>query len=197
MAKSKLASSVLESYKFEYQDYTEWWRSLDRKAQGTITIAGIMLAGGFAFVRQLSVNTPLYEKLLLLGVVIFLLGAIALAVFSLAVREIDLPPSAEEIEELAQDCLAVGDVENLPERVAGLVYDQSSGWNDCNKILYYNCHKKAKKIKVAQLLILVVSVLMAIVAIIEIFTDSPQVSRRQIDAVQQTGMQQRGNTTRK
>jgi hypothetical protein len=110
-AKTDLAKMVLDSYRFEYKDYTAWWNDLDRKAQGTVAIAGIILAGALAFARQLSVNTPVYEKIVLSIAIVLLLCAIGFAVFTLIVRNVSLPPPAKQIEELAKEILSTDDSE--------------------------------------------------------------------------------------
>ncbi len=168
--KLELANKVLEAYKFEYKDYSAWWDNLERKAQGTIAIAGIILAGGFAFVRQISENKPLFhEQLLLIGVVLLLLGAIAFAVISLIVREVQSPPKAGEIAELAQEILETKDVENLSDRVAGIVYDQSNLWKECNQKLYDVCKKKGKNLSISQVLVLLATAMISAVTISEVF----------------------------
>ncbi len=168
-AKTDLAKMVLDSYLFEYKDYMAWWNDLDRKAQGTVAIAGIILAGALAFARQLSVNTPFYEKILLSIAIVLLLCAIGFAVLTLIVREVSLPPAAKQIEELAKEILSTNDSENFSRRVSGIVYDQTKLWGKCTQDLYKGCGKKANKVVVAQILILAAAILTAVVTISEIF----------------------------
>lgn len=168
-AKTDLAKSVLDSYLFEYKDYMAWWNGLDRKAQGTVAIAGIILAGALAFARQLSVNTPFYEQILLSVAIVLLLCAIGFAVFTLIVRMVSLPPDAKQIEELAIEILSTSDSANLSDRVSGIVYDQTALWSKCTQDLYEGCRAKANQVIIAQILILVAAILTAVVTISEIF----------------------------
>ena len=167
-AKGELANRVLESYKFEYQDYTTWWNDIERKAQGTVAIAGIILAGTFAFVRQLDSATPLLEKGLLAAIVVLLLASIALSVVALFVREFHLPPGADKIEEIAREILDAPDVENLHDRVVGITYDEAPLWRECTNGLYVACRSKAGFVARAQVSLLIAAILITVVTLREI-----------------------------
>jgi len=185
-AKEDLSKAVTEAYRFEYQDRSAWWRDLDQKAQGTVAIAGVLLAGAFAFVQQLETAKGLLEIILLALSVLLLLGAVALAVRALLIREVDLPPAAEAIEELAREVLASTDSQEIPERAVGLAYDQAKLWRDANQSIYNECRAKARSVALAQIAILAAAFLIAVITIARILEPAivPREGRR--DEVQQT-----------
>jgi hypothetical protein len=165
-ARSKLANLVLESYKFEYEDYTGWWNDIERKAQGTVAINGIILAGAFAFVRQLGPSTLLVEKWLLAAVVAFLLLSIGLSIVALFVGAFTLPPRADEIDSLVTDNVTRADTEgDLPARAVAITYDITPVWKECTSILRKSCLYKAKVVTAAQLCLFVAAILIAIITI--------------------------------
>ena len=116
-AKTALGEQVFKAYQFQYKDYSGWWNDLDRKAQGTITITGIILAASFAFVRQLDATTTLLEQVLLVGVVSTLLFALALSVLALTIYEVALPPGGEDTDDIGE----LGDSTACAEEVEDLV----------------------------------------------------------------------------
>jgi hypothetical protein len=86
---AELREKALEASYDEYKELTAAWRTLDTKAQGNITIAGIFIAATFAYLTKF--NAPgLGEKVLLLFTITFLVLCVSLSLITLLVREV--PP---------------------------------------------------------------------------------------------------------
>jgi hypothetical protein len=86
---AELRDKALEASYDEYKELTTSWRTLDMKAQGNITIAGIFIAATFAYLTKFSAP-GLGEKVLLLFTIIFLVLCVFLSLSTLLVREV--PP---------------------------------------------------------------------------------------------------------
>lgn len=138
-----LGRRVLESYRAEYAELSDVWRTLDTKAQGATAIAGIFLAAAFSFAKDAAGRiTPLQSGLLALAIG-SLLASITLAILALRVRVVSLPPIGEQLEELVNDVLGADEVE-LPDRLPALVRDESKLWKAaCRDVAAHNGSKAA------------------------------------------------------
>ncbi len=74
----------------EYKELTAAWRSIDTKAQGNITVAGIFIAGAFAYLTKIDRPPAPEEKWIFVLAMIFLLMSVVLSVLVLRIREV--PP---------------------------------------------------------------------------------------------------------
>ncbi|MET0645053.1 MAG: hypothetical protein ABW208_00445 [Pyrinomonadaceae bacterium] len=84
---AELREKALEASYDEYKELTTAWRTLDTKAQGNITTAGIFVAASIAYLTKF--NPPgLGERVLLLYTVTFLVSCVVLSLLALLVREV-------------------------------------------------------------------------------------------------------------
>lgn len=126
--KEALRKAVLEAYSNEYKELSDTWRGLETKAQGSIAIAGIFIAGAFAYIRDITPNAYRHEKLFLLIAIICLVISVVLSILVLKIRTIAAPPMGEYIDRVVQDILRLNKVDELPERLVRFDNDQIAAW---------------------------------------------------------------------
>jgi hypothetical protein len=162
-AERELSTMALDAYRYEYADSLSLWEGLERKAQGTTAIAGIMLAAGFAFARQLDANVGALPRLLLIGVVLTLLFSIWQSVRALTITRVEPRPSADAISQQVIDALQSPDRNALPDLVNGVRHEQLEHWRSSNAVLAAACGQKASLVQKSQSAILISALLIGIV----------------------------------
>ncbi|HSU13139.1 hypothetical protein [Longimicrobium sp.] len=154
-----LLREALESYRSEYDLLVERWKGLETKAQGTVAIAGIFLAGIFTFIRDLKATSPALERWVLVLVALLLALTVALAVLALRVREIEDPVPGQEAERMVLDICSLS-VEEIPERMPGLFGEQFGVWREVNLRVRASVERKARWLRCAQSFLMAASLLM-------------------------------------
>lgn len=163
---SDLSRLALESYREEYRDLSETWRSLDTKAQGLGAIAGIFLAALFAWARELPVTLGRCEHWLVVGSILLLVGTILAVVLALRVRRVAAPPLGEETAQMVTDILRKQSADELGERLAAFYHDQITAWKDTNRDMRQHADSKASRIGFAQATVLLAGVFAAVLSIL-------------------------------
>lgn len=107
--KESLRQAALDTYFDEYKELAQAWRNLDGKAQGAIAVAGIFIAGSFAYLRDLNQNTRVYERAFLGMAILFLIICIILSVLVLRTRKVRPLPLGKFVTHYAR---ALVEVEN-------------------------------------------------------------------------------------
>ena len=87
-----LRKNLFDSYRDEYKEISDIWRGLETKAQGNIAIAGIFIAGAFAFIAKPETGIHWLEKQFLIASLVFLVISVVSSVLVLKVREVYFPP---------------------------------------------------------------------------------------------------------
>lgn len=195
LARRDLSKMVLQAYENEYAVKTSLWEQIERKAQGTIAIAGIMLAGGFAFARQLDVSVGSLQKFLLVGIIVILLFGIWQCVKALKVTTIDVPPTADEIRQLGDDALWFPESSKLPDLVNGLRYDLLDLWSVCNKVLGEKCEEKAILVGRSQSAILISALLIGLATSVHLWGDRIQTNQEMNGDMRTSGLSESDGTT--
>lgn len=145
----------------EYLELTDSWRQVDAKAQATAAIAGIFMAAAFAFVRNSALGLSGWEKLLLLSLVMVLIVSIMMAVRTMLMRAVPVPPTSESIAQMVSELLETA-AEEHEERHAAIVADTINAWIPVNRQLRADLADKAGKLAIAQRCLLGAAVLMAL-----------------------------------
>jgi hypothetical protein len=127
--KDNLKKALLESYLTEYKELMETWRSLETKAQSSLTVNGFFIAAAFAFVGRLEAETTLPEKLFLGGMIILLCLSVWRAMAALKTGEIPSPPIGGGLCKFATDLINVSDDSEFRERLPRFTGDQVRKWN--------------------------------------------------------------------
>lgn len=196
LARSDLSKMVLHAYENEYADKTSLWDQIERKAQGTIAIAAIMLAGGFVFARQLDASVGSLYKLLLVGVIVTLLFSIWQGVKALKVTTTDVPPTADDVRQLGDDALWFPESSKLPDLVNGIRYDLLDLWSACNKVLGEKCEEKTVLVRRSQSAILTAALLIALVTGMRLWDGGFQTPQQETNNnMRNSGLSVSGGTT--
>jgi len=149
-----LRQTVLDSYKEEYKELSDVWKSLETKAQGTVTIAGIFIAAAFTFAKDLaSTRLDYYGKLFLAGAIVLLIPTIILSVLALRRRTIKWIPAGIDVERWADD---IEDVPNdeLTDRARRFIDVHSEVWRETVASKKKATAKKEELLYAAQILLL-------------------------------------------
>ena len=113
------AQFALDCTKSEYADLADTFKSLDSKAQGTVTLAGILVAAPFAFLKEVTgMAGPL--QWLVTGTLLASLVTIGCVLLALRVAEVAMPLSGSVAARLAADASR----DDLPEDDAEAAKDE-------------------------------------------------------------------------
>jgi hypothetical protein len=163
-AKESLLNTVLESYREEYKRIVKNWNSLEGKAQGNAAIAGIFIAGAFAYLRENIVHMHCYQKYLLGAGIVCLLITVVFSIMALRIRQLPVPPMGEYLDKIVCDLLKVNGSELL-ERIPFFVQDQINGWRIVRKGLVDSNLRKAKNVWIGQVLLVVAILIVGVLAL--------------------------------
>jgi hypothetical protein len=164
----ELREKALTASYDEYKELINAWRTLDTKAQGNITIAGIFVAAAFAYLTKFD-RLGLGERVFLLFTVIFLIICVVLSLIVLQVREV--PPHylgglmrkvAGDLEGASQEKLRA----YLPK-----VYNMHANlWSSTSEKLIKANKDKGEFLWLAQVSLIVAIVTAAMLVILKIFS---------------------------
>jgi len=116
----------------EYKELSELWRNVDTKAQGTIALAGILLAAFVAFITKAQAPVCLYERILSLVAVVLFTASMIASVLALRLRKsAGSPYLGGGIESAVLDLLQV-EVQDRTDRMPDLIREELSLWEECN-----------------------------------------------------------------
>ena len=165
--KTKLLEHWLQSEREQYVRLTENRHDLGNKAQGNVTIAGIFIAVGSAWVKDViekNITLSCFEKTELVIATMFFLLSVLISVFVLFVRAIPAPRE----EHLVGQILKLSESDLTTERLHPLLYDLSNHWKIVNNDLEVCNDKKSYWLFSAQIFISLGISLIALIAIIRI-----------------------------
>jgi hypothetical protein len=149
-----LRQTVLDSYKDEYKEFSEVWKSVETKAQGTVTIAGIFIAAAFTFAKDLAATRlDWYGKLFLGAAIVLLIPSIVLSVLALRRRTIKSIPAGSQVEQWADDIQDASE-EDLAELTQRFIDQHSLIWKETTESTKAAVAQKEGLLYAAQLLLL-------------------------------------------
>jgi hypothetical protein len=157
--KERLLRAVLDAHQDEYHDAWDTWKHLDVKAQGSIAIAGVFLAGIFAYAGRVPADACLYHKLIIVGAVACVAFSVMFAMLALRLREVAPPPLGSEVGEMVAHILSRDEGDALREREVNFSSDRIRLWGDVNEEMRSVNGKKAGHLKATQWLLFAVVVL--------------------------------------
>lgn len=164
----ELLKVALDSYREEYKEVWETWRSLDAKAQGSGAIAGVFLAAGLAWARDIPPDLAAPGRWLLGLALLAVVVAVAGTVFAMQVRTVQAPPLGDETADMVKDLLNAEPGDDQASRLAGFYADQASTWKDTNADMQRKNLWKAGWLRIAQFSLLVAAVLVAMLVLISV-----------------------------
>ncbi|HUP90047.1 MAG TPA: hypothetical protein VM100_11870 [Longimicrobiales bacterium] len=142
---------VLDAYETEYADLVTTWQDLEKKAQSVVAVAGILIAVIGAFVKDLT-NLALCGKLLVSTTLALLLMTILASALSTWVMDFASPPTGDDAAQLLRECGT--DQQLFCDRLGSLWKAQGDKLEAVNK-------KKVRRVKLAQLFLVLALVLAA------------------------------------
>jgi hypothetical protein len=167
-AGSGLLQQAVDACKHEHQELSEQWDALDAKAQGTMTVAGIFVAGILAFINALSSAAAIWEKRLLTTAAILLGACVVAALRAIAVREVTAAPVGKQLLNVVNDLLEKGEP-LTPSRLNNFARDHMRMWEVANADMRRVNTSKAKPLAVAQWLLFAAIVCAVVVTVIKIW----------------------------
>lgn len=147
--KDALRKTILEAYLNEYKDISDIWKNLETKAQGNVAIAGIFIAGVFAYIEKISPNLRSHEKFLIAASIICLVISICSSIFALAVRETTTAPLGAGTDHYGTALLALNDQDFLV-RIPEFFPDMLSAWKRYRSAAKEANRSKASSLRVGQ-----------------------------------------------
>jgi hypothetical protein len=166
--RKSLHETILAAYEAEYTELADTWKTIEDKAQGTVTIAGIFIAGALGFIRELPSSTPEYERWFLAATSILLIASVITCIVALRVQAVAAPPLGEDIEALATDLLALEDDSEIAERTPRFLGDVTRKWRSGNDAMDIRNEEKANLVWAAQILLAAAVVLTGIVVFVRV-----------------------------
>jgi hypothetical protein len=151
-AKDSLRKLVLEAYRDEHKEYVANWRNLETKAQGTVAVAGIFIAGVFAFLTKSDASITQYENFLLLMAVGFLVSSVISSVLVLKTRKFPQPPLGAFVDHSVKYLLPVDD-STFFERLERFNVEYPETWRVVIKETEKIVRLKADRLWIAQILL--------------------------------------------
>ena len=122
-----LTDLYLRRCKEEYEELSDIWRDIERKAQGTVAIAGIF---GFMYFRAVESGGGMVA-VLFTAVCVGLLGLSALfSVACLLARRVPTPPKSEDLVTLVHGAISLQDEASLRARAQLVRTDYAVLWNN-------------------------------------------------------------------
>lgn len=165
--KKSLGKHVVESFFDEYKEHTENWRSLETKAQGNIALAGVFVAGVFAFLTRSGATPDAYERFILLITIFFLISSVIFAMLVLKTRIAPVPPLGSFMDYSARHLLLVSESEFL-ERIGRFNSDHVIKWREVIGKTNESIRSKALYLWIAQVLLMIAIISIAILSAIKI-----------------------------
>jgi hypothetical protein len=167
--RESLLKTALDAYRDEYEKLAEIWRSIEVKAQGNIAIAGIFIAGAFAFVRDIIRPSPNCQKHIFVVALGLLVASVIFSLLALRTRSMLRPPGGEIVSKLVGDLLPLISEKDFEDRMPAFIENQIKGWKQSVEGVRKANEDKASHLWVAQLSLLAAILLVAVLTIIITF----------------------------
>lgn len=124
----KLAALIETRYKDEYEKSLDLWRDIERKAQGLIAAAGILLTALFGLVKTDTSPVSTGISLLICMATASLTVSILSAFLVLKTRKISTPPRGEIFEREVSEIKPLLNDPNSDARLTALIEGQFESW---------------------------------------------------------------------
>lgn len=154
---------AFEAYREQYRDLSDKWKLLETKAQGTIAIAGIFVAAAGGFLRESMPAMGLIEKTLLMVAVALLFMSVVFAMCALWIRGVVSLPGGNDIRAIVELMATLSLDDDYPERLPGLMRDQSTLWERTIESLAPVVASKSRWVLRAQMILMSAILLITIV----------------------------------
>lgn len=167
--RKSLQTAVLDSYSEKYKELSEIWRNLETKAQGTITIAGIFIAGALAYIREISPQTYLYEKLFLGISIVCLIICVIYSILALYIRDVSGSPIGKILDDLAQKFFKVKNDKDFQAYIEKFPVNQCAAWRKTEESVCKEIKLKADHLLKAHIFLVLAVLIIALLSILKLF----------------------------
>ena len=165
---ASLREATLAAYLEEYKKLNETWRSIETKAQGSIAVSGIFIAGALAFITKADLALSCYEKtLLFVGITCLIVSVILAIVTSRTVAIITAPLGSYR----AKHTIDLGQVKTeaeLQEYLPLLFAEHVVEWKRVIDAVNSVNVKRAETLWAAQLFLIFAIIAVAMLAILKL-----------------------------
>lgn len=165
--KETLRKAVLDSYRDEYKEYADNWRNLETKAQGNVAVAGIFIAGVFAFITKTDSALNEIEKFFFFLAIGFLVSSVIFSIFVLRTRSVPVPPLGSFMDYTVKRLLVV-DNADFHERLQRFGSDHFNTWRKVMAETEKAIRLKADRLWIAQILLMGAILTVAILTFIKV-----------------------------
>jgi hypothetical protein len=129
-----VADFVLDHGAARYKELSEVWRDVERKAQGTVAIAGVFVGGVLALSRNLEVQVDLVRYFSLAGFVALAVSCLC-ALLALRLKEIILMTSDEIVLSGAKDILTELSDTGAQRKLRAFLGQMAERWATLNRLI--------------------------------------------------------------
>lgn len=158
----------LRSFAEQYKDLMDTWKSLDLKAQGNVTIAGIFLAAAFTWTRNSQPAFSMLHKYLLISAIVLLFVSVAIAIFALFVKKVKQPPFGTNVYEMIRD---LESIKINGDHIKKFKNDEIKLWETTIKSITDKIAKKGYCILFAQLMLLAAAFIFIYLTFLIVFNE--------------------------
>lgn len=164
----RLRKAALDAYLEEYKQLKETWRSIETKAQGSIAVAGIFIAGALAFLTKMDAHLRCHEEILLFAGLACLIASVILAILVLRTRTTRAPPLGSFAGAYAIELVKVNTDADLQLHLDAFFRDGVSRWRDMITEVGKANESKADTLWCAQLFLIFAIVAVAVLSILKL-----------------------------
>lgn len=174
--KTDLLKQAMPAYEEAYRDLKQHLRSIDEKAQGTAGLAGVFLAGAFAYSRDFPADANPGVVSLLIVVVVSLISSAVIALWSQRVRELPSGPQTSLVHQWIADISQLSKFD--PSELTRQVYEEyARSWGDTNNKLIRIVHIKATILRYAQATLVFAGILVAVLTILIVMNEGEHLTQ--------------------
>ena len=163
-----MRKAALDAYLEEYKQLKETWRSIEAKAQGSIAVAGIFIAGALAFLTKLETYLGRPDKVLLFAGLACLIASVILAILVLRTHVTTVPPLGTVVGQYALGMVNVQAAADLELHTAAFFNDVVSRWQNIISEVGKANEAKAKTLWWAQLFLILAIIAVAVLALLKL-----------------------------
>lgn len=158
---------ILGAAKQGYAEEMQRWNAIEKKADGSISLSGILLAAIFAFSRDLVQGAGPLDKALLCTALVLLVAAISVSLLALWMRRVPVAPPAAVVRGNVGELLAAVDrgSAEFPEAAVTFLNTMARLWEDAGGELARRVNEKSRLVYCAHLIILATLVLVLGIAV--------------------------------
>jgi hypothetical protein len=163
-----LREATLEAYLEEYKKLNETWRSIETKAQGSIAVAGIFIAGALAFITTANLVLRCHEKILLFIGLSCLIISVILAIITSRTISIIAAPLGSFRAKHTTDLGALRTEAELQEYLPIIFAEHVAEWKKVIAAMNAVNDRRAQMLWLAQLFLILAILAVALLAILKL-----------------------------